>query len=563
VAAANPYVDNPFRILGLPAGAPTATIRRRAQELQVEARLEGAEPEAVQRIAQAASRVQDAAGRLDDELYWIWSTHETVPAEAVSDPMTRAVVAERLDEQAGKEADDVALHDLAVLLHSCALEAPETDVPQWGPALQAWERTWRSERFWMLVRLRAADLNDPRVTDATVNDVRERLPARILSATADGAARLLASGADDRAREALAAVAASRFPSAAVQRARREATERLVAQTTDLVAGVTEASSSSPGATDAVIRSQWTVLEQQLIPTARRLKRLDAETSGVQDALDEVATCLKVLAVDVFNETKAFDTALPLMTSAVQLAGSEGVRLRMDDDLSTLHCLRSLADGEQSVRAGRLDQAVLAMRRAGEQARRDSERANVDELRVAIHGAAAGRAQTLAKARRWQEAATAGSVARQCTANPQEATQWDRLVAGWTTASKRKTSGCLAWAIVAIIAVIVIVIIAAHGSGPSGPPVEVDGTIADYEEVDSGAAYDHNELTLSGDSTTYIIHRDDFHPALPDALYHGGTVRLWKAPNSDEVEAIELSDASDQNPVMYTTSAYDQTHETP
>src|SRR5207302_5790129 len=115
--------------------------------------------------------------------------------------------------------------------------------------------------FWMLVQLRAMELQDPRVTDATVSRAREQLPGRILSATAGRVAHLLAGGADERARAALAAMARSRFPDKEVHRARCDATERTVARATDLLTELRSATDAAGEALDTVVRSRWTVIQ--------------------------------------------------------------------------------------------------------------------------------------------------------------------------------------------------------------------------------------------------------------------------------------------------------------
>jgi hypothetical protein len=98
--------------------------------------------------------------------------------------------------------------------------------------------------------------------------------------------------------------------------------------------------------------------------------------------------------------------------------------------------------------------------------------------------------------------------------------------------------------------------IAFLGAHPAAP-VEISGTISDYEEFTRNNVYDHNELSLSGDSSTYTLDKTSFHPALPDSLLKDGKVDIWVDSGSTTVIAIQLYDENDANPIKYTTDHYD------
>jgi hypothetical protein len=88
-------------------------------------------------------------------------------------------------------------------------------------------------------------------------------------------------------------------------------------------------------------------------------------------------------------------------------------------------------------------------------------------------------------------------------------------------------------------------------------PVEIDGTEASYVEVTKNGSYDHNELQLQGDSSTYSLDKTTFHPPLPDKVYKGGMMKIWVDSGTTNVIAITLYDANDLNPTKYTTDVYD------
>ena len=84
-------------------------------------------------------------------------------------------------------------------------------------------------------------------------------------------------------------------------------------------------------------------------------------------------------------------------------------------------------------------------------------------------------------------------------------------------------------------------------------PVEIDGVERSYVEVTKNGNYDHNELKLVGNTTTYTLNKGAFHPTLPDSVWKNGKMQIWVDQDSTAIIAITLYDEQDQNPIKYTT----------
>ncbi len=96
------------------------------------------------------------------------------------------------------------------------------------------------------------------------------------------------------------------------------------------------------------------------------------------------------------------------------------------------------------------------------------------------------------------------------------------------------------------------------GSAHRLNPVEIDSTITSYQEIThSDGTYVRNELKLVNDDHTYTLDKTAFHPTLPDSVFQEGRVSVWVDQGGTQVFAITLYDQNDQNPVKYTTAAYD------
>src|SRR5207237_8904500 len=87
--------------------------------------------------------------------------------------------------------------------------------------------------------------------------------------------------------------------------------------------------------------------------------------------------------------------------------------------------------------------------------------------------------------------------------------------------------------------------------------VEIDGTASKYIDVTKSGNYDRNDLNLQGDSDTYTLDKNTFHPTLPDEVYKGGKMQIWIDEGTTSIIAIALYDENDKNPTKYTTAVYD------
>jgi hypothetical protein len=113
------------------------------------------------------------------------------------------------------------------------------------------------------------------------------------------------------------------------------------------------------------------------------------------------------------------------------------------------------------------------------------------------------------------------------------------------------------WTYLVVGVVLLLLGIVAYAGARPAHPVEIDGVESSYVEVTKNGNYDRNELKLVGNSTTYTLDKNSFHPTLPDSVWKNGKMQIWVDQNSTAIIAITLYDQQDQNPIKYTTSHYD------
>jgi hypothetical protein len=88
-------------------------------------------------------------------------------------------------------------------------------------------------------------------------------------------------------------------------------------------------------------------------------------------------------------------------------------------------------------------------------------------------------------------------------------------------------------------------------------PVEIDGAVADFKEVDIEGGYAYNELWLDGDHHVYTFDRRQFQPDLPQRFSQDAPIHIWVDRGTTHVLALTLYDLLGVNAQQYTSPAYD------
>ncbi|MEU1203688.1 tetratricopeptide repeat protein [Nocardia sp. NPDC005825] len=201
----SPYLRNPFRLAGLRTDADSRRFRARVTELEASERL-GAPvaspgvlpvspaPETAD-VRAALNHLRDPVNRLVHELFWIW------PADD-ADPAWDALAAGDLSgaEQiwlSQLEENGIAAHNLAVVRSIQGLESRRGRAPEtWLDALTAWDVALAGPALWERLRARARRIDERRLNDSALAELRRALPAAVLRLHA---AQLVHAAKDDDA----------------------------------------------------------------------------------------------------------------------------------------------------------------------------------------------------------------------------------------------------------------------------------------------------------------------------------------------------------------------------
>lgn len=183
------YRRNAFRVTDLATDADLRAVSHRRQQLttvlKVRDHIEPSgpvplpEPADAQAVRAAFADLGDPRTRLSHELFWLWGTPTDCGCPA------------KLHER----------HDATVLDHALALDGEQdADMPEpeldrrWRAAITGWNALLAEPAMWRHVRHRIQRIDDPRLDQAAVRQLRTTLPQVLV--TSSVATAMAAAGAD-------------------------------------------------------------------------------------------------------------------------------------------------------------------------------------------------------------------------------------------------------------------------------------------------------------------------------------------------------------------------------
>lgn len=353
------YRVNAFRVSGLQVDATGREIQRRVERVRMQERL-GAAPEPspgglgldpppdADAVREARQWLTDPERRLIEELFWFWPRRL---GEGVEDPalgsLTRGDMKQATALWVGQENSRtdgaVAVHNLAVLAHATVLDlehkgrggdlTPEERSDRetlWPQAFKRWRALVSREDFWNRLSDRILDLDDPRLTVATVEGIRRFLPLALLLISARLAARSVEAGEIAEAERHVRRIRDSGFEERWVEEALHRASKVPRRRIQVICESAEDEAKAKPESADRMARQVMEQTESHLATLDLLLPEDDAYRQG---AHDEVA--LRVLACQIAygNETDDWKTSLAILEQTREIVAGEAARARIEENL--------------------------------------------------------------------------------------------------------------------------------------------------------------------------------------------------------------------------------------
>lgn len=366
---------NPYLTVGVSADAEMQDIRKVAQRLMMEHRLEGG-PNAplARRIETALEQLQDPVERFHWGLYWPELTSEEAE-QFRADPILSTLGEDPLQDAASAyeriAADvspDIRSHNLGVLSLLQAIAATEEaqkgtpdDITDDLECAAIWERAFEhllpivtADAFWMRKKLWARELGDKRLNEARLADIRKNYIPELLAPTGAVISTALLDGHAQVAKTYVDVIRSSGFEDDAVEETLSRVYKPLADRIERVVARLGQQLESTGDAADY----------EQLLAEFEREALADLEVMiavgdlpgyAEEHARDTSAEFLRSLAIASWNQTSEGPTSEKAIAIASRIADSASIRSKLSEDRETIRGL--LKEREVSERlAPRFDQ---------------------------------------------------------------------------------------------------------------------------------------------------------------------------------------------------------------
>ena len=262
---------------------------------------------------------------------------------------------QRFDEQTVYTALDY--HTLAVTQHSSAIEkclqlqrgkagaeqALDAQVMQeWRRALKAWYDIWLDDGYWRNLEHRAAELGktDKRLKVSDVQEIRNGLPAAILSINAKLAADDLRSASTIRAAQHLRLGLCSGFPLGTVEAAYSRLFDPIKDNLKDIFADAKERLNKD----ESQARKIYDELCSRVLPLFDQMSAVDPTNFLSNDTVkDEFSNILRSAAISYTNKTSDSLTGSMMIQTALDVTVSTSNRKRLEEDMKA--CRNLLTQG--------------------------------------------------------------------------------------------------------------------------------------------------------------------------------------------------------------------------
>jgi hypothetical protein len=315
------YRNNAFRVTGLATDVSNRQVRRHREETQnpyyVTPLPDGEVPlppsDDPDALRAAFEVLRDPLARLVHELFWI-------------------------------RPDGPSRHKRAIFVHSRALEAttPEGRVAQddiwgdWRAGLRLLAQAFAAEETWEWARLRAAEIDDPRLSVAVLRALRERLPEHVIGVSVGLAVRAAGFG-QGLAEPQMKVLRGAGFEQRLVRDVARAAVEPATTRVRSACESAWEAAPS------AGLSAASALLDETTSELATCAAVLGDDDDVVDACRDEVARTVNncVLGfVNFYVETApaalSTEPVLDLLRDARALASSPSVATLLDNNIADI-----------------------------------------------------------------------------------------------------------------------------------------------------------------------------------------------------------------------------------
>ncbi len=353
------YRDNAFRITGQAVGTSLRDVKRQKARMAMRGQLGMAGDDRPclplkpapdpQTLSAATHRLQDPVQRLVDELFWFWP-------ETPNDPVIELLKANRAgqaiaawQQNPGRFTD----HNLAVLYHTMALDVEIHCDRDWDPdlhkqartywslALDAWSRSLSGPASWDHLGQRMDQLDDPRLTEACLPQIREAMARVLLAPCAQLIRRRVERDQLDRAMGLIQLVRNNPLDASLADDLLAQAAAPLCQRIEKMCQDCHQSADADPAGAGQAARN----LLDKAQPILKAIDAMLPAGSIQRDGLhDDLAKNIRYATVEYHNHRKGPNQEiLDLMGQARRIAASQPLQESLDKEIQQLEEARGQA----------------------------------------------------------------------------------------------------------------------------------------------------------------------------------------------------------------------------
>lgn len=436
--------QNPFLVLGLPANATSAEIKATSQRALMRARLlEEEDAESLRAIQAAVDALRDPVVRFTSGIEWPSlgpKAAEMLRSHPGFVDLRTSLVADRTELiellcDGESQAGAAHIRGVFMLMRACAIlnhrlyqtsSALKGPIPPVGIASELlsrgigeWAAAVASPEFWMAQRLRAREIDDPRLSADAVRGLQDGAMGFALSRFANIAQEALRRRDATTCRAITEGILRHHERHPEIGSVLAGVYGPLTARVTSAVADLRRALNASRSKSAAPYEQLLDRYRSEVVPNIELMLAVgDLPGTSEERARDDAADFLRSVAIQAANEADAYPTSKRALSYAEEAASSGALLEKVRTDRETIAKL--IADAERAARTKpqreRLEQAfarrdlraVLAAIDALAPLEDADERRELEELRSKVSSSLAteifNSAAAMIKAGRFNEA---------------------------------------------------------------------------------------------------------------------------------------------------------------
>lgn len=352
-SAFNPYVNNPFRVLGLFANMTRMEVRNTQQRMRMRAKVGASRSSSdmlsflfqtdinESAIRDAFNELENPTKRLSSKLFWF---------EKVTSSDDEAL-AYLLKSEANAAAqiwvnskDIIAKHNLAVLLHCLEMGGVYGLIPS-NTAYQQWSKLISDDAYWRHIQKIDEESGfDPAVSDTDIELIKEQAATLLLEPIIHQTEQSLLKKDYNHSKRLIELIMSSNLPQKDTDNALNILTEPFEYQIDSSCDNLLKTlkddldkNAKNIKAKQSTISSRYNYFETEVIKLYGVFKELfGAESEPVRRSRDSIAECLKAVSLMCNNECNNYRLAETILLEAKEIAYSPLIVGRIEEDLKVV-----------------------------------------------------------------------------------------------------------------------------------------------------------------------------------------------------------------------------------